>query len=539
MANFFDLPLELRNQIYQYSIVDPENEDNSAQLCNRSEINQYSFPHIGYINPRNGVIDDDRMPGKEFLLVSKKVHRECKIALFQELTFYWDSPMRFLYDYNSWGDLLRYNVRMVEFAVTPLITETGSAEHAHRLCRKGVHKEATCKSGSWETELWEQAFGILDSFQSVRHFDLIPWKESWSVCGGLNMARALTCLNTLTVTEDGVLWQKDYQNIVREAKEDGPVPNPYDPVYWEYLDDVNRLNHQRFKEFLNMLRRVREKGFLEREDRRILKTVSVRVNWLSNSFGKNKFYSMTRKGATKVIDKISRAFGGIACENSVFGGSHPDRATLRLRLANPDMNIMCDLNKVCELNKAGELNNAGDSDKMELDFNSDMFLEMWHDKRFQRHGIYSANLSLPGVGSSVPTSERYYKPTRLIDRNAANSYHKLRQYNRRAIRSWKLQRSRQPASGQEDELVDIQQPGAPVRRRRLCRGIKPRIEEEALPIRGHKVHGPSQKLRRGYKRAIRSWRQSGLDQQDKSGSSHEPDAPVRRRRLCRGIKPQI
>ncbi|KAJ8059173.1 hypothetical protein OCU04_012147 [Sclerotinia nivalis] len=526
MTNFLDLPLEIRNQIYQYSIVDPENQENSAQLCNRSEITRYSFPHIGYIDSRNGVIDDDRMPGREFILVSKRVHEECKVALFQELTFYWDNPMRFLHDCNSWGDILRDEVRMVEFAVTPLITETGSAEHAHRLCREGIHEEATCKSGSWETGLWEQAFGILDSFQSIRHFDLILWKKSWSVVGGLNMARALTCLNNVAVTEDGVQWQKDYKDIVREAKQDGPVPSPGDPVYWECLDDVNYLNHLRFKKFLDMLRRVRVKGFLKREDRQILKTANVRVNWLSNSFGKNKFYLMTWKGTNMVIDKIARAFGGIMCENVIFGGSLTDRTTLRPKLANSDMNLAC---------VRSEIN---------LDSYPDMFLEMWNDKRFQRHGIYSANLSIPGVGSSVPTSERYYKPTRLIDRNAANSYQKLRQYNRRAIRSWRLQRSRQLASGQGDEPVGIQQPGAPVRRRRLHRGIRPRTEEEAAPIGERIVHGPSQKLRRGYKRAMRSWRlrqpnQSGLDQQDESGSSHEPEAPIRRRRLCRGIKPQI
>ncbi|EDO00065.1 predicted protein [Sclerotinia sclerotiorum 1980 UF-70] len=475
MVNFFDLPIEIREKIYRYSIIEPKTQDMSVQLLNHSK-SLYTFPHITLIDSRNGVTDDDRMPGREFILVSRRVHAEVKLALAQEFTFYWDSPKRFLRDFNYWGDYLRDNVRMVEFAVTPMITEYEGAEHIHPRCRAGIHEAPTCKTGSWETDLWFEAFEILNSFESIRLFDLMAFKESWSLHGGLNMSRAIVCLGHLEETEEGGAKQKSYWSMVREARRDGPAPDPSDPIYWEPLDDCNLLNHRRFSEFLAMLRCVRANRFLEREDRRILTTVSVRVNWLSNSFGKNKFYWMIRNDASRLVRERYRAFGVRA-----------------------------------------------------------------------RRGLYSSNLKLPRVGWNVPTSVYYYKRSkRSVNRNRANSYQKLQQYNRRMVRLGRLQRSRLLASVQEDEAVDIQQPGASVRRRRLCRGLRTRTEkeeEEASPIQEVKVRGPSQKLRRRYKRAVRSWRigqpsQTSLGQRDESGGSSESEAPMRRRRLRRGIKPQ-
>ncbi|CAD6445860.1 5db0d04c-5aeb-447f-8a2e-be0a90c3da50-CDS [Sclerotinia trifoliorum] len=534
MVNFFDLPMEIREKIYRYSIIEPKTQDMSAQLLNRSKITPYTFPHIGLIDSRNGVIDDDRMPGREFILVSRRVHEEVKLALAQELTFYWDRPKRFLHDCNSWGDYLRNNVRMVEFAVTPLITNCEYAEHVHPRCKAGIHERATCKTGLWETGLWYQAFGILNSFESIRLFELIPWKESWSFIGGLNMSRALTCLSDVVETEDGGAKQKCYWGIVREARWDRPVPGPSDPIYWEPLDDLNVLNHQRFEQFLDMLRIVRANRFLEREDRRILTFVTVRVNWLSNSFGRNKFYWMTRNDTSQVINKIYQAFGVRAVSDNVaFCGSLSNRTILRLMMAN---NV-----KNCERIIREKIQTVEEPYPPD-----DMFSEMRNDEKFQRHGMYSSNLLLARIGSSVPASVYYYKISkRSIDRNAANSYGKLRQYNRRMVRAGRLQHSQRLASAQEDEAVDIQQPGAPVRRRRLCRGLRPQTgEEEAAAVREVKAHGPCQKLRREYKKPMHSWRlrqanQTGPDQQNESDSFQESEAPIRRRRLCRGVKPQI
>ncbi|APA09051.1 hypothetical protein sscle_04g038210 [Sclerotinia sclerotiorum 1980 UF-70] len=534
MVNFFDLPIEIREKIYRYSIIEPKTQDMSVQLLNHSK-SLYTFPHITLIDSRNGVTDDDRMPGREFILVSRRVHAEVKLALAQEFTFYWDSPKRFLRDFNYWGDYLRDNVRMVEFAVTPMITEYEGAEHIHPRCRAGIHEAPTCKTGSWETDLWFEAFEILNSFESIRLFDLMAFKESWSLHGGLNMSRAIVCLGHLEETEEGGAKQKSYWSMVREARRDGPAPDPSDPIYWEPLDDCNLLNHRRFSEFLAMLRCVRANRFLEREDRRILTTVSVRVNWLSNSFGKNKFYWMIRNDASRLVNKIYRAFGVRAVSDNVaFRGSLNDRTTLRTMMAN---NV-----KNCE---------TAIREKIPIEEEPyplhDMFSEMRKDEKFQRRGLYSSNLKLPRVGWNVPTSVYYYKRSkRSVNRNRANSYQKLQQYNRRMVRLGRLQRSRLLASVQEDEAVDIQQPGASVRRRRLCRGLRTRTEkeeEEASPIQEVKVRGPSQKLRRRYKRAVRSWRigqpsQTSLGQRDESGGSSESEAPMRRRRLRRGIKPQ-
>ena len=158
MRNFLDLPWEIRDQIYKYAIIDENSGEKSAQLLNTLGLTDNSFPRIGYIDPRNGAFDDDTLPGSEFILVSKQICRECKTLLFRELTFYWDNPTRFLEDYCAWRDLF-HNTRNVEFAATPLITDSGLMEHKH--CRGDTHEEATCRTGDWETELWEQAFEML------------------------------------------------------------------------------------------------------------------------------------------------------------------------------------------------------------------------------------------------------------------------------------------------------------------------------------------------------------------------------------------
>lgn len=313
MTNFLDLPSEIRDQIYEYVILGQDAGEASAQLLNTLEPTNHSFPRIRYINPRNGATDDDTLPGRELLLVSKEIHRECKTLLFRELTFYWDNPTKFLEDCCAWGDLF-HNIRRVEFAATPLITDSGLVEHEY--CEENIHEEATCKSGSWESELWEKAFEMLGSFESLTHFELILWKESWSLFGGFDMAKGLASLCRRIQDQNYINWQRDYQSVINFAAGDDLIPNlPTSVAQWLPEHCVDYLNHRRFWEFVHMLERVDKKGLLERADRIIDRKVSAHVNWLINGNGTNRYYSMTRRELYEVVALVVYCFKGELIEN--------------------------------------------------------------------------------------------------------------------------------------------------------------------------------------------------------------------------------
>ncbi|TGO49791.1 hypothetical protein BCON_0200g00200 [Botryotinia convoluta] len=113
-------------------------------------------------------------------------------------------------------------------------------------------------------------------------------------------------------------------------------------------------------------------------------------------------------------------------------------------------------------------------------------------------------------------------------------YDKLRKYYRNEIRAWK---------SQQHKLAEAQQPEAPARRRRLCRGIKPMAEENNPPMKAHGLRRSPQILRREIKEALRRWKlrqanQPLPSQRDEAAEFQLPEAPARRRRLCRGIKPR-
>ncbi|KAF7959358.1 hypothetical protein EAE96_000978 [Botrytis aclada] len=136
-----------------------------------------------------------------------------------------------------------------------------------------------------------------------------------------------------------------------------------------------------------------------------------------------------------------------------------------------------------------------------------------------------------------------YIPQILARVQKVSPYYKLRKYYRNRIRAWK---------SQQRKIAKAQQLAAPARRRRLCRGIKPRAEEQNSSAQEYKPLGPSQMLRQECKEAIRRWRlqqvnqpapsqevkSADLQQQDEATSTQLPGVPARKRRLVRGIKPR-
>ncbi|KAF7894326.1 hypothetical protein EAF00_007840 [Botryotinia globosa] len=70
----------------------------------------------------------------------------------------------------------------------------------------------------------------------------------------------------------------------------------------------------------------------------------------------------------------------------------------------------------------------------------------------------------------------------------------------------KLRQANTPPPSQRDEAAESQLPEAPTRGRRLCRGMKPRAEEQSLPIWRLKPLQPSQMLRREHIGAMRRWK---------------------------------
>ncbi|KAF7885415.1 uncharacterized protein EAF02_003924 [Botrytis sinoallii] len=112
-------------------------------------------------------------------------------------------------------------------------------------------------------------------------------------------------------------------------------------------------------------------------------------------------------------------------------------------------------------------------------------------------------------------------------------YDKLRKYFQNKLRAWK---------SQQRKLAKAQQQGAPARRRRQCRGIKPRAEEQNSPMKAHGIRRSPQTLRRE-REALRRWKIRYANQpppspRDEATESQLPEAPARRRRLCRGTKPR-
>ncbi|KAF7925374.1 uncharacterized protein EAE97_010455 [Botrytis byssoidea] len=70
----------------------------------------------------------------------------------------------------------------------------------------------------------------------------------------------------------------------------------------------------------------------------------------------------------------------------------------------------------------------------------------------------------------------------------------------------KLRQANKPPPNQRDEALESQLPEAPTRGRRLCRGSKPRAEEQSLLIRTLKPLRSSQMLRREHIEATRRWK---------------------------------
>ncbi|TGO13655.1 hypothetical protein BTUL_0065g00110 [Botrytis tulipae] len=112
-------------------------------------------------------------------------------------------------------------------------------------------------------------------------------------------------------------------------------------------------------------------------------------------------------------------------------------------------------------------------------------------------------------------------------------YDEMRKCHRNRIRVWK---------SQQRKLAKAQQPETLARRRRLYRGIKSMTKEHNPPMKARGLRRSPQTLRRE-KEAPRRWKlrqanQPPPSQRDEAAESQLPEAPTRRRRLCRGIKPR-
>ncbi|TGO32950.1 hypothetical protein BHYA_0277g00100 [Botrytis hyacinthi] len=107
-------------------------------------------------------------------------------------------------------------------------------------------------------------------------------------------------------------------------------------------------------------------------------------------------------------------------------------------------------------------------------------------------------------------------------------YDKLRKYYRNKVSAWK---------SRQRKLAKARRPESLARRRRLYRGIKSMTEEHNPPMKAHGLRRSPQTLRRETE-ALRRWKlrkanQPPPSQRDEAAESQLPEAPTRRRRLCR------
>ena len=130
------------------------------------------------------------------------------------------------------------------------------------------------------------------------------------------MAKGLVSIGPSICLPNDVFYQRDYHNVRALAIRNIPISDPLSwRAQWREENDIDYLNHRRFWDFKYMLRRVNEKGYLERADRIIDRKVSVHVNWLINSNGTNKFHIMTRRGAYEVAAYTARCLKAELVEN--------------------------------------------------------------------------------------------------------------------------------------------------------------------------------------------------------------------------------
>lgn len=83
-----------------------------------------------------------------------------------------------------------------------------------------------------------------------------------------------------------------------------------------------------------------------------------------------------------------------------------------------------------------------------------------------------------------------------------------------ARRLWKLQQAKRLPPSQRDEAAESQLSEAPARRRRLRRGIKPRAGQQNSLIQTYKPLWLSHMLREEYREAMRRWKLQQVHQLD-------------------------